>query len=574
MFGFPYHGRVDWRKTVAGSPPTLTLPNTQQIQLGTHLQLYHPGIKEFEQPGNVLRFKDPRSVPPARSPEDQEADELRGVEWRDSAIVCPRTNTVHGLRLFTDLRWVYSDGAAVWGVIIGLDALYLYPQPTISRAPLGPRLTLPLDRGDVPALSTPQPVVWVVVDALPDGSRALIARFGETLSAMPEGAYDTPHPSGKAWYHTPLDYLEVEITRDENGRQAVIRSVFSVDDVAGTVLPYEEPELERSWRTLDISGQIISQTEGNYTWRVVLEPGVETGSEAPLSTTSLPWVGGFTTQHGFRDRIVGAYYRPDGSVASVTVSRVTNTSYTGTPLTLTSSQTAVMYAESSRESTWEGHVSPGVMEYTYVASKDWNSATTLEFKNDGVVVERATFSETLTETATWSASSVWWASAGSVDIEETTTSSRVYTTARNWAVRMDGQLLKSAAHSSVESYSADGVAYLPSLAQVWRSILPPAVDGPWSRFRSVDEDGHPVYIALGSVSYCALMPAACALAYPAPGDSTIEHEWWVGNGSLPFSGGLHTGFTTGTGPMTEVFGSYNPVTGQFIRDAANPVSWV
>lgn len=576
LFGFPFHGRVDWPRIATAQPPILTLPNAQQIQLGEHLGYLHPGIREFEQTGNVIRFKDPRSTPPERSPDELAADATRGIEWRDSALVHPRTRTVHGLRLFgNDAWWVYSDGETVWGAYNGFGGMYLYPQPTISRRPQPPRIIIPIDTSGVVPNGAGVPLIQVVIDAVPDGSRVLIARFGEGLSTMPAGAYATPSPSGKAWYHTPLDFVEIEITRGEDGHQAVMRSVFTEDDVAGTVLPYEEPELDKSWRKLEIGSERISLISGTYTWRVTLEPGVETAPEPPFGvTTAVPQVGEFSIEHGFRDRIVGAYYRPDGSVASVTVSRVTDTSYTGTPLTLTSSQTAVMYAESSREDRWELSVSPGVMEYTYVASKEWDSATALEFKNDGVVVERATFSETLTETATWSASSVWWASAGDVGIDETTTSSRVYTAAGDWAVRMDGQLLKSAAHSSEESSSADGVAFLPSLAQVWGSIPPPAVDGPWSRFRSVDEDGHPVYIALGSVSYCALMPAACALAYPAPGDSTIEHEWWVGNGSLPFSGGLHTGFTTGTGPMTEIFGSYNPVTGQFIRDAANPVSWV
>lgn len=576
LFGFPFHGRVDWPRVSTAQPPILTLPNARQIRLGEHLGYSHPGIREFEQTGNVIRFKDPRSTPPERSPDELAADAARGIEWRDSALVQPRTRTVHGLRLFgNDAWWVYSDGESVWGVYRESGGLYLYPQPTISRRAQPPRIFIPIDTSGVVPLDAGVPITQVVIDAVPDGSRVLIARFGEGLSTMPEGAYATSSPSGKAWRHTPLDFVEIEITRGEDGHQAVMRSVFDRDETAGEVILRDTPALKQAVYRFELTGAVNKgpKNPGSSThiWELTYE--VEFGATSGTGNFH-PYaiIGSYSIEYGYRNRIVSAYYRPNGTIAKVTASAITSETHS-CPGVSGSGTTAVVTCEGDAEVPDGITLTTDTLSLTASMSLTQGTTTAFELKNDGAIVGTGYLE--ISGSHSWS--NEWsgiFGSDGFISGPGRSSGQSSVTFSRQWQLEIDGTSIGGGSTTEDDSYEYSDLgpsfSYVRHVLSTWNPSR-----GAYAEFNVRDSSDRSLRALLGPVSYCALMPAVLGAIYPASGSNAgTTNTYAIGNGSLPFSGGLHTGFTTGTGPMTEIFGSYNPVTGQFIRDAANPVSWV
>lgn len=205
VFGWPWHGRLDGEKGL-----TLTLPNGDVITaIGKSLTVTK----------GIQRFRDPRAKATPRTEDEQGADLAAGISWRPDVLFDYRLGLVHGSTEWADTvdraaRWIYSDGSTVWMASLFRDSdgpkLKLVPAPAITRdksnqydnEALWKTITLEVDADDDAMLSG-----FTIADAKLDGSSAIFSSGG-----LAYNNYDTRGRVQGAPVGAPAYWFELSIT--------------------------------------------------------------------------------------------------------------------------------------------------------------------------------------------------------------------------------------------------------------------------------------------------------------------------------------------------------------------------
>lgn len=298
MIGVPWHGLAQGPARGATGDYILTLPNGRQINMGPTTV------------GSDTRlYRDVRAVDPVLTEEQQAQATAAGAQWRADALL---PNPHAG-------DWMYCDGEEGWRV-----SLALFTTSTVQRIVIEPMTTIGIDQDgseyndtarraiEVTQLST-RPTYGTlfdltgagVIDITPDGSRALIARSallglyrsmttelweceitgpGATATAtatliwsyddlIADYASTDTHPAGIQGYGvsgTPYWTLK---TADDDG--ATLESAFEYEEVEVPIRGYEKPHTRI--RTRSYENRVVSGYYKDGTIRLVkLELSVRT----------------------------------------------------------------------------------------------------------------------------------------------------------------------------------------------------------------------------------------------------------------------------------------------------------
>ncbi|MCQ4271083.1 hypothetical protein NA655_08620 [Pseudomonas kuykendallii] len=567
IFGWPWHGRIDLRKDSGGFLPRLTLPNGQVIQFGWSSAL--PLVSPAHQAGNVLRFRDPRASVIQRSTEQLAADQSAGREWRSAALYNPRESIIYGQKYTygSELgmaRWIYHDGERNWQASLSstLSTVRLIPGPKLARRPQPESLDIDVSKPDG-APVTAAGSNWVVVDSVASGGRVILAHMTSTGSSLPDGSYSSIEGGG--WHWPILEFWELTLSNVDAVRSAVLRPLKTTAQTSGTVTERVVPQLSDEAvvvTTQWVRGEPVGEM---YRWNGSLVATRSTPSTIGGNGLRVPGHGSYDISYGAVGMVLAMYYRPDGSVASVTADAVVNEHYTGSGVGGGASGTGVIIGADigGGPSNWHAETF-GSGTGTFNASKTYTQTATFRLVNDGTQVASASFTATATTEMT---AQLAYQIPGDV-LNFPTVGERSRTVSQNceWSVHLDTAFDSGSSNYSNTAASAD------MYPGPWASTVPASRLARSLALRSpAANDAASTNLILGSVRYCAQMPCVFALR---ANEGAAPTKVRLGSGALPYADGVFTNGRDLTGVIAERFGSYNPITRQYVRDAPGPVFWI
>lgn len=479
--GWPWHGRLDYAQS--GGAPTLMLSNNLSITLPD----YTPGVAAYEwhQHGTLLRFRDPRAGDVERTPEQLVSDAERGISWRADVLYAPRDGRVYGSRsrwAGNPRSWIYHDGSKNWRATVLNESSV---QLAELRFVIGRNQQLSFTRGVqvTRPIGAPALTALTVVDALPGGSRVLLAHY--------RGISDIPWKSAPtfvqdelgAWCAMPYGLWELRFEHDVDG------GIYSAELTAVT-----EPGPVRTWLTgtrterwLDDGGELIEES-------IVTSTGDAAGLHVLVISYDI---------EARDERVIGGFYREDGSIGFYSIEFGAECRAAGNP-------------------TWQARSAANIGTGRDTA---W-----MELRCDGVAVSRAEVHRD-----------------------------------HQWQYVYDDISGESGSSSSHMSASIDGVTFdLPVAESSAMNGL--AWFGARCSFLANSQQRGPT---LSVFRYCAQMPVLAVTAKTA--DGQIGRQY-LGNVMTP-DGGARPG-TSRLPPFSGLYGSWNPVTGELLRDTPNPVSYL
>lgn len=552
--GWPWHGRVDY--TVSSDSPVLTLPNG----VTTTLPWFPTAITAYDwhQHGTLLRFRDPRAPDVERTPEQLAADAERGIEWRADVLYGPREGLVYGIGPTTrqPRSWLYHDGTMNWR-----STVFAASQIRLSQVSfvIGRKRQQDVRRNIVVARPSGAPALTdlVVIDAAPDGSRVLLARYRSADIPWGVGSADFVQSELGAWCGMPFDFWELRITHDAetDTYSAGLFSVMGAEDVAGE---YEELPPD------GVEARLRGDQENVGFDEIYIEGGnIHCVAERSYSLYDVPWRGNVIGSNAFMlrwcrlesagHRVIGAYYKADGSIGFWSVQYGGMTEITGNPaIALEGPTTLHFQAPSTTPRPYQGEETLQLLTVSNTLS-GYNSAW-IELLRDGLAVSRAEVRESVTDTHVEHIDFAWSLFIGITSGPELKlrSSRRVERTlGRVLSCTLDGREVFPA---GTESYRPVGFEIPPWKNAGVRFFGAPAVGlSSFSAFR-----------------YCAQMPVL-GVTTSTPDGAVLRQV--LGSVSTP-DGNLHAGTAERTSPFTGLYGSWNPVTGELLRDIPNPVSYL
>ena len=535
--GWPWHGRLDM-PSAPGAIPELTLKNGQVIPLA--ISLGKPERREWHQHGTVLRFRDPRAVDPIRTPAELAADEARGVSWRADVLYAPREGVLYGQaptegRLQT---WLYHDGERNWRVRFRPNNSLLMRSQLIvvgRKRPVIAQQVVSVSYPDgVPELSN-----MSVVDAMPTGNRVLFALYDERWIFGVDGASFDQEALG-AWNCPPCEFWELTISSASGG--AAVSATFR--------------RIRDEMQTLSMNyGQAFPSTAGGAAWVTIelVGGGTQTtywGNSKPpkmddVAVDTIESWGRNSSESSF-ESIVGLYYE-GGSIKEVRTEYVVTRSF---EIEVLGPSFSV-----SLEAQWVGMtLVPGVGVFTGTYKYSGESQITARLIRDGVEVSRAVsrVSSNGSRAVNWSCSIGRYAVVPQYDFYEVP-----FSVAAN--ITLDGRVVLNRTNTLM----VGGINTFVAQATSWTSRTYAFSYG---------------FAAITSVRYSAQMIALAvnvtAFAddgYWAPGATSQQ---FIGRCATPSGIVPATSFNPRLPPLGHLYGSWNPVTKESIRDALNPVFWV
>lgn len=194
LLGWPWHGLMSLPAEAGEFRVGVELANGSQHQLASTYWQNVVRPSAFSLPGDVVRFRDPRAGTLERTEAEQAADAAAGMTWRPEVLLSPVARVLYGQRV-SGVSWIVHGGERNWLVrmVSGMSQLRLNS------------LVFGRDRSALEAVHVPMALVgsyapsqfrlgtygYVVVDAVPDGTRALVA----TYLRNPQSVHDDP-----AWF--------------------------------------------------------------------------------------------------------------------------------------------------------------------------------------------------------------------------------------------------------------------------------------------------------------------------------------------------------------------------------------
>lgn len=567
LFGCPLHGRIDLPLRSTDFQPRLTTANGRVITLPSRST--QPLNLRRHQAGNVVRFRSPAASDGNRSPEQLAADQAAGREWRADALYNPREGWIYGRQvglLDSWVSWIYAcwiNGRWETRYIsfLGQRDVRVKNEPTIRRA-YGTSAPFVTIQAQMPEGAPPDDLFasWVLMDQVPDGSRAILARFTSSgrlsvdhIEAGAQGAGD--------WCDSPSEFWEMALsTTPEGAHSATLRPLRSQQQTAGTITGRNAPVSRKQWRA---SVDWVDQGPAPGGMRYFQgTPKVEESLDDIGHSVFMEDFCNYSTTFGYSGRVIAMYYE-NGVAVEVTADCLTVEEVSSTfDATYTSDPERVIALSMQTQATV---LEEGRLSMTVNAQRSYTSTTTLTIRNNGTKVSDVSASWSGEQAATYSYS-------GEIDFNipynfVNGTDSGSSTGSYSVEMKVGGQSV----FQESDSGSDGNIIFF---GQPVRLVVPPGISSPTAPWVTVNNDFYTEIPALllGPVRYCALMPAAAGLVYvPLPSASRTLH---IGGGALPYGGGAFSGVTSRSGLAQEVFGSFNPVTRQYLRDTPNPVCWL
>lgn len=548
LFGLPLHGRLD---TTAPGSVRLTLPNSDT------LDLFERGLFEH---GGLVRFRDPRAVDVVRSEEDLAADIAAGREWRAEALMGPGPGVMYGARgLF---QWIYHAAEQNWFAYFSpsFGRLTLGQTPRIGRGQRPEDLTIAATR--VGQDRTPLPDSGGgferVMSATPAGDRALIGIWGRIrISQGPVESIYAPVPS-------LLEVWEVRLT----GLTAEYELLRSAEQCAGTVVV--DPYPIGTPTSVGVVFGFSQSGPESWTSHIAMDEHPATGQQQVhwMEYDRDSWS---YTQSG---RVVSMYYGADGQPKEICLDLKLAEQRPRTSGGYIDAQTPATASGTHEPGSSFGatFVSGGNYVYGLQDSGSWHSLKTLRLVDAGVVrgeivIDRqSTLNRRMHSTAKYTPYP-----SGNMPpspLPEGSTSTVSNSRSESETVTLDGRVLSSLSFSISDNDYFIGVGgELPVVyddLQVWKTF--PAlvgllgVDTPELEGRELSIGMYGYSPQLMALVVRELMPA---IAEP--------QAWHFGNAVH------HGGSTPGSAQhaqLDQLYGAYNPITGEIVRDSLKPVSFV
>lgn len=562
LIGWPWHGMMTMPASATTAPPSIALPNGSNLLLRPISWENLSSPAAFALPGDCLRFRDPRAGTLERTEAEQAADAAAGMTWRPDVLIAPVARVLYGQRFSAAQRvaWIVHGDERNWMVRLesGLAQLRLNALVFGRDRDTLEAVTVVMSRvGDYTAGQFPAGTYgYAVIDAIADGTRALVG----TYLRRPLSVNDDP-----AWFapcRIPLVELwELRLSHDGEVWTGEYECIRTPNQIIGAISNPPRPQ----WTTLSTSmGVEWEQTaSGPAEWT-----GIGTADGGSLSVGNTPPYldqepGGWSYQES--GRLAGAYYDDAGNVAEIRVAiTVEDTFGASLDSSMSSSPAVTRYNPYGHPG---GHelITPGNYELNGSYSSSSSSITTIRLLDAGVEVSRVVMSVQASMSASYQASLALVAGPANGTVEERSSSSS-NSASRTETILLDGIEVYSSSISS-NAPGAESVAVGNSYAgrdirTNWATWQPSILAGT----TAPDLAGRAFEIV--PMRYSSQMVAlAVRDMRPEQGDLTTI-------GKAAARGSVVPGSVSRSGALSHLFGSHNPVTGQTVRDAINPVCWV
>lgn len=530
--GWPWHGLV--RSDEDGSLQ-VELPNETVIPLKATLRNPRGGIfpEMFSQEGTVFKFKDPRAPEiPA-----EEAATAGGLEWRSEYLFNPNQQVIYGDNSGLQQRgWLYHENGNNWKVTIYDSTRLRFVNAQVGGIQKVEYRSVTGDTANIPWLQ--------VIDAVPDGSRVLLAHInGRSENEPNEFDYVFDNASFLqdqvgAWWSHPIAYFELTLT----GLNPVIRRLKSYDDIKGTVTSTESYIKPQKYITSVFSGyNEYPLDRGAITETTKIGGGY--GPEIYFESTYRRIVSG---------ALCGLFYRPDGTVGEITSDYIKYEEYEREPLY----SLLVTLTHAFSESEMTGPTSFRGPD-NYISTSAWfksHLSTKQVIHVDGV--EQSSLECTEDVNVTLPVNAVYRMIAlgpgGPAGSWETT-------------IRMEGG--SGSVTGPVKArYLVDGNVVHENTRQL--EIKASAGSG----FSNIGASSRQLYRNVFNVVRYSPSMFACSVVSSNPEDMA-DKDFIVGSVVVP-NAGAFPGYIIKQPPFGGLYGSYNPITHEVARDALTPVFWI
>lgn len=547
--GWPWHGRLDY--TVGAASPVLTLPNGVTATLK-----WFPNVVaayDWHQHGTLLRFRDPCAIDVERTPEQLAADAERGIEWRADVLYGPREGLVYGIGPKTrqPRSWLYHQGNMNWRVTVFAAGQIRLAQLLIvigrKRRPDVRHNVVVSRPAGAPAMTD-----LVVIDALRDGSRVLLARYrAADIPWSSPGSVFVQAELG-AWCGMPYDLWELRLGYDE-ATQAHTAELVSVLDAATVAGEYVESPVEAIVPRVSFASSITGMTSDAQFEYVTAETTWSVTDETVLNTSLTDARQASSTSSGHR--VIGAYYDSEGAIGYWSVVYGGETALVGDPQ-IDFSGSQEWGAQRPISATF-GPWGTNVITVTTANTLAGHNSAFIELRRGDVVVSRAEVREDVTQSGVGVQSY-----HSSLNYED-----------GNWTISSRSELEPGvlATQTRVQECSVDEYVVVPpgspSVHPGWGSTPPLAMRNAGARFFTLPAADR---LTFSAFRYCAQLPV---LAVTVRGTDTDDLRQVLGRAASP-DGLVHAGGHERGAPFAGLYGSWNPVTGEVLRDTPNPVSYL
>lgn len=563
LIGWPWHGMMTMPASATTAPPSIALPNGSNLLLRPISWENLSSPAAFALPGDCLRFRDPRAGTLERTEAEQAADAAAGMTWRPDVLIAPVALVLYGQRFPAAQRvaWIVHGDERNWMVRLesGLAQLRLNALVFGRDRDTMEAVTVVMSRvGDYTAGSFPARTHrYVVIDAIADGTRALVG----TYLRSPLSVNDDP-----AWFapcRIPLVELwELRLSHDGEVWTGEYECIRTPDQIIGAISNPPRPQ----WTTLSASMGVEWWEQAGSDPEEWIGIGTADGG-IPLVGNSPPYLGqepgGWSYQES--GRLAGAYYDDAGNVAEIRVAITVEDTFDASLDSSMSSSPAVTRYNPYGHLGGHELVTPGNYELNGSYSNSSSAITTIRLLDAGVEVSRVVISVQASTSASFQASLALVPGPANSTVEERSSSSS-NSASRTETILLDGIEVYSSSISSNDPGAesiAGGNSYAGrSIRTNWVTWRPSTLVGA----AAPDVDGRAFEIV--PVRYSSQMVAlAVRDMRPGQGDLTTI-------GKAAARGSVVPGSVSRSGALSHLFGSHNPVTGQTVRDAINPVCWV
>ncbi len=565
--GFPWHGRVDMDAAFTGREARLNLPNGQLMSL----PYIAPAASTSRwQSGGAFVFRDPRAQPVELSESEAAKAAAAGAIWRPEVII-NELGLPGGVRhrLEPGTWFIYHDGEQNWIASVSPSFnVNLTSTPIIDRGEINStRSSVVATRtfpagADLPPNNVYTSGSLVVIDAVPDGSRVLLAslRIRPRGDANPGYAFRQRNERWEA-----VAFYELRIS----GPGAA--------PVAHVDLLYGRADIEAGYSSEQVTalGRHTVMTATGFAWSTYANGETATSSASfPLDPAgsilpSVDWYeSGNRTAREVQTRVVSMYYGPDRSVRRITYryenssSLVYSTTYSG------ESQPASGLGQGG-PSFGIRLINSGYHAHTVSEQLQITSSLSAELVDDGVVVSRITSTGSSQRVRTWTIRVEVYAGAGG--IAETRNSnttqvsgswSRTTSFDGNVVDEVSGSVSGSNWHATVRDVTPFNLAQQTAWAGGWGAEFELDANAGYTSRRMCIMPQH----------YTAQMHALGCTTWDVSGDQPLNIVNKLGD--VACMGTRVPGWVSGPLPSLGYFGSYNPVTREALRDTSAPVTYI
>lgn len=557
VFGLPYHGRLDAASAVSTAPLVLSLPNGGAMTVRATVP--NPDVSRAPY-GNCRVFRDPRAVEVSLDAAEQAQAAAAGAQWRPSAII----SEIGALGGVITRSMIYHDGSRNWGIIYNsnpggttrAESLPVIRVGSDSVSSYTAAATYHYTLADLAAPSGAYAqTANRIIDSLPDGSRHLIGLYGvRSGTGRPGRGHDM---SGELYA-----LIELELSGPGESMTATYRLLYSPAAIQGAFsrssssnITYSYTTYSWGWTTYDLDAPSTSYVD----WEL------EQYND-PVPPSSGFRDGTLTAQESCVNRVIGAYYA-DGAVRTITMD------YANTRVMVTS--TTMTTTDNPAHGTGRGGpvfgitlTSPG--DHTCVISESITetSSLTLTISDAGTVVSSVVGSGSTTRSRSVTRRVAFTAGPdGRAILGESASASTNLSCSQH--IAHDGHALHDFEDS--RSWSSNRGEELPSTAfRAGSGSNSGGYPALISCLSAISPEAYDNRLDLCPVLYNPSLLALSSRMWPATDTSAVT----LRIGAATCRGQPIPGWREGALPVGGIWGSVNPITGEYARDTPRTVLWL